>query len=189
MSYELLLSINRRAIEKPNQIHTYITEIRLVYVHNENLFKHRWFFSRNRFEENLCNCVIMPHKLTSIKTMPWSNWLYCWLSPLYTEIQWLQLLYCFVLFLIRECSSPCAGNSMMTCGGVDRIQVFGPPPGTPVVVHAGVQQKCEPWCLTSRDSVVRKQKKSEKKFVSFLITCRPSSVCPSVSLSCCLSIC
>nr|XP_022345628.1 uncharacterized protein LOC111138107 [Crassostrea virginica] len=52
-----------------------------------------------------------------------------------------------------ECSSPCAGNSMMTCGGVDRIQVFGPPPGTPAVVHAGVQQKCEPWCLTSRDSV------------------------------------
>ncbi|XP_061182724.1 uncharacterized protein LOC133191060 isoform X3 [Saccostrea echinata] len=51
-----------------------------------------------------------------------------------------------------QCNSPCAGNSMMTCGGTDRIQVFGPPPGTPAIVHPGVQQKCEPWCQTSTGS-------------------------------------
>nr|XP_034336472.1 uncharacterized protein LOC105332975 isoform X2 [Crassostrea gigas] len=51
-----------------------------------------------------------------------------------------------------QCNSPCAGNSMMTCGGTDRIQVFGPPPGTPAIVHAGVQQKCEPWCITGTQS-------------------------------------
>ncbi|XP_055995838.1 uncharacterized protein LOC125646492 [Ostrea edulis] len=48
-----------------------------------------------------------------------------------------------------NCNSSCAGNSMMKCGGTNRILVFGPPPGTPVVVHSGVQQTCQPWCKTS----------------------------------------
>jgi hypothetical protein len=49
----------------------------------------------------------------------------------------------------RNCNSSCAGNSMMKCGGSNRILVFGPPPGTPVVVHSGVQQTCQSWCQTS----------------------------------------
>lgn len=61
---------------------------------------------------------------------------------------------CNCLLFCRECNSPCAGNNMMTCGGTDRIQVFGPPPGTAAIVHAGVQQKCEPWCITSTQSPV-----------------------------------
>ncbi|XP_060598946.1 uncharacterized protein LOC132752620 [Ruditapes philippinarum] len=47
-----------------------------------------------------------------------------------------------------ECGQACQGNPLWTCGGTNRLQVFGPPPGAPATGH-NVLSKCVPWCVTA----------------------------------------
>lgn len=53
-----------------------------------------------------------------------------------------------IFVYISECGLPCQGDPLWTCGGTNRLQVFGPPPGAPAVGH-NVLTKCLPWCYTA----------------------------------------
>ena len=42
----------------------------------------------------------------------------------------------------------CTGNPLWHCGGVQRVQVLGPPPSAAAVGH-DVIPACRPWCVTA----------------------------------------
>ncbi|ESO82963.1 hypothetical protein LOTGIDRAFT_169789, partial [Lottia gigantea] len=79
----------------------------------------------------------------------------------------------------NDCNMPCAGDKLQFCGGSLRMAIYGPHPMSLAIGYNGVQQQCQPWCVTADTDTTNPKwgqcDLSSKKSSSYKIHCQ----CPA----------